>query len=48
MIWNEKEVERLENAQLVIIGVPPGEIETMPEQLKYDVLALYKYQNSSS
>jgi hypothetical protein len=34
------EVERIQDAQLVLLGVPPSEIPCMPLQLIYDVLEL--------
>lgn len=44
MRFDADEVERIEDAQLVIAGVAPSELRTMPAQLRYDVLALKQAQ----
>lgn len=40
MRFDENELERIIDAQLVILGVAPGELHNMSLELKHDVLAI--------
>lgn len=33
---------RIEDAQLVLLGIPPSEVAQMPLQMRYDVLEVHR------
>lgn len=38
------EIERIEDAQLILIGVSPSDLEHMSQEQRYDVLEISKAQ----
>lgn len=36
------ETERIHDAELILLGVQPSELEEMPIQMRYDVLELHR------
>lgn len=42
MTFDLDEVARIEDAQLILLGIPPSEVAQMSIQQRYDVLEIHK------